>query len=234
MRIRLVRRRELPVPTLAGWLVVAALALTAGFGVARALYPFLAPTDPVGGGLLVVEGWAGTPVFDEAAARYATGAYERVVTTGGAIGPDSLITGAQSWADAARLALEKRGIDAGVIEAVPSPPSAQNRTFLSAVMLRDQLAARRETPPRMDVVTLGPHARRTRRLYRIAFGDATEIGVISAPSRQYNADHWWRTSEGTRTVIIEAIGLAWNYCCFDPGEPGSQFEKWAGPPWPGD
>lgn len=231
MALRLVRRREVPVPTIAGWLLLAGIAAALGLAAVRGIYPFLAPSAPVGGGVLVVEGWGGAPVFDEAAARFATGRYERIATTGGSLEPDVFVTLASNWADVARIALEKRGVDPARIDAVSTPPSAQNRTFLSAVMLRERLAELGRPPSRLDVVTLGPHARRTRRLYRLAFGDAVEVGVVAAPPHRYAPERWWSTSEGTRTLLTEAIGLAWSWCCFHPGEPGSNREK-SGGDWP--
>lgn len=224
------RRRSLPVPTLAGWLVVfglGALALLAGV---RGLYPFLAPNAPLGEGLLVVEGWAGAPAFDEAARRIASGAYRHAFTTGGPIEADSPCANTDAtWAEHAARNLHERGVPAAALTAVASPGSAQDRTFLSAVALRDGLAARGEPVDRIDVVTLGPHGRRTRRLYRQAFGDAVEIGIVSVPSHEYDPAHWWRSSEGTRRVVVESIGLAWAACCFEPGPRGSHEEQWAEP-----
>lgn len=231
MGLRLVRRREVPVPTFVGALVLLAIAALLLVGLARGLYPFLATESPAGGGLLVVEGWGGAPVLDAATARFASGRYDRIATTGGAIDPDLHVTAASNWADLARIGLASRGVDPARIEAVPTPPSAQNRTFLSAVMLRDRLEHEGDPPARLDVVTLGPHARRTRRLYRLAFGDGVDVGVVSAPPHRYAPDRWWATSEGSRTVITEAIGLAWSWCCFHPGAPGSNREK-SGGDWP--
>lgn len=226
----LFRRRSVPLPTLAGWLLLVACGAFAVLGLVRAAYPFLAPNAPMGGGLLVVEGWAGVPAFDEAARRFAAGGYSHLVATGGPIEADSPCAGSDvSWAEHAARNLRERGVPSDSVDAVPSPASAQDRTYLSAVALREWLAARGESVDRIDVVTLGPHGRRTRRLYRQAFGDAIAVGILSMPSIDYDAARWWRSSEGTKRIVVESIGLAWTVCCFDPGPPGSLAEKWAEP-----
>jgi hypothetical protein len=57
----------------------------------------------------------------------------------------------------------------------------------------------------MDVITLGPHARRSRLLYQKAFGNAVSLGVISLADPAYDSRYWWRSSEGVREVWGEAV-----------------------------
>jgi hypothetical protein len=223
---RLVRRRELPVPTAFGLLVAAGLAALAGVAALHALHPFLAPTAPVGSGVLVVEGWAGEPGFAEAERRFATGRYDRVIAAGGPIERDSPIAAAHSWAEYAGQALAQRGIPPDRLHVVPAPASAQDRTFLAAVTVRDWLATHAPDANRLDVVTLGPHGRRSRRLHRLALGDAFEVGVVSATPTNYDPARWWSSSEGAKSVLAEAVGLGWSVCCFTPGARGSHEETW--------
>ncbi len=223
---RLFRRREVPVPTLAGWLLLLALAAASGFAFVRSLYPLLAPNAPIGQGLLVVEGWAGGSAFDDAAARFRRGGYSQIVTTGGPLDPDEPFASDGTWAEHAARELRERGIPETSMQAVVAPNSERDRTFLSAVMVRDWIAARGKPVASLDVISLGPHGRRSRQLYRRAFGNDVEIGIVSAPPREYDPPHWWRSSEGTKTVITEATGLAWTLCCFHPGLRGSEEERW--------
>ena len=223
---RLFHRREMLVPTRAGWLVLLALGAASSFAFVRGLYPLLAPNAPVGHGLLVVEGWAGASAFDDAAARFRRGGYSQIVTTGGPIEPDEPFASHGTWAEHAAIELRERGIPDASMQIVSAPASARDRTFLSAVMVRDWIAARGESVASLDVISLGPHGRRSRVLYRSAFGDDVAIGIVSAPSSEYDPPHWWRTSEGTKSVITEATGLAWTLCCFHPGVRGSHEERW--------
>jgi hypothetical protein len=208
--VKLVRRRELPVPTLLGALLFAAVAAAMAVVAVYGTYPFLAPIAPVGGGVLVVEGWGGSPAFDEALRRFRTGDYTRFVATGGPIERDSPIAAAHTWAEYAADALLVRGVPASAIAIVAVPPSEHDRTFRSALAVRDWLAKQPVPVTRLDVVTLGPHGRRSRRLYERAFAGRTAIGVISATPEDYEPERWWRTSEGAKSVLTEAIGWAWS------------------------
>ena len=69
-------------PTLRGWVLaalsVAALALLG----MREIGPFLTLSDPVPGGVLVVEGWAPDYVMEAAAAEFKRNHYDKLFVTG--------------------------------------------------------------------------------------------------------------------------------------------------------
>jgi hypothetical protein len=227
--MRLLRRREIWLPTFAGWLALLAIAASAGVVAVRGAHRFLAPNAPAGGGLLVVEGWGGAPVFAEAARRFATGRYAHVVTTGGPIERDSPIAADHTWAEHAAAALLRLDLPRDAVTPVPSPASRQDRTFRSAVTVREWIARRGERFEAIEIVTLGPHARRSRLLYERAFGPGTAIGVVAAAPDEYDAALWWASSEGAKSVLSEGIGWAFALCCFDAGAPGSHEEAWGAP-----
>jgi len=70
----------------------------------------------------------------------------------------------------------KNGIKQPDITSLPTPDSAQNRTFLSAVIVRDWLIKQKNTIQYIDVVSEGVHARRTLTLYKMAFANKRDIG----------------------------------------------------------
>jgi hypothetical protein len=109
---------------------------------------------------------------------------------------------------------------------VPAPASAQDRTFLSAVVLREW--ARREgvTLDAIDLFTAGVHARRSRMMFAQALGPTVTVGVLAAPARYYDPERWWASSNGAKTVIGEGLGLLWTVCCFRAPAPGSHAEQW--------
>jgi len=65
-------------------------------------------------------------------------------------------------------------------------------------------------------MTLGPHARRSRLLFQKAFGKEVKVGVISVEDRDYDPAHWWRSSEGVREVLGEAIAYFYAKFFFSP------------------
>jgi hypothetical protein len=152
-----------------------------------------------------------------------------VVTSGGPI--DSWHEGqtATNYAERAADYLNRHGLADAPAAAASAPASAQDRTFLSAVMVRDWAAREGLRPDAIDLYSAGVHARRSRMVYRLAFGPSVEIGVLAATPQRYDLDHWWRSSQGAKSVLDEALSLAWTACCFWPPEPGSHAERWARP-----
>jgi hypothetical protein len=53
--------------------------------------------------------------------------------------------------------------------------------------------------------------------------------VLATRPSGYDAQHWWRSSEGVKTTVGEALSLTWTTCCFWPGPRGSHEERWAVP-----
>jgi hypothetical protein len=226
---KLLRRRSLPVPTVWGWLLVLALAGATALAALRGAYRYLAPQHPVGGELLVVEGWLDRDGLDQAVDIVRAEGYRRVLTSGGPITSWSELLGFETHAELAADYLVRNGLPAGSVIAVPAPASAQDRTFLSAVEVRDWLQREGLTPERLDVLSQGSHARRSWLLYRMAFGPEVRVGILATRPRQYDPDGWWRTSAGAKGVVQELLSLAWTQLFFWPGPPGSVEERWAVP-----
>ncbi|HQR03449.1 MAG: hypothetical protein JSR19_13130 [Proteobacteria bacterium] len=173
-----------------------------------------------------MEGWLNEKELDQAVAVFLSGRYERVFVTGGPVETWQECRGSSNYADFAAAYLRTHGLQEAAVIAVPAPASAQDRTFLSAVRLRDWAAKQHLVFGPFDVFSAGTHARRSRLLYRMAFGPNVEVGVLSARPQEYDGQHWWRTSAGAKSVLEEAIGLLWTICFFHPAPPGSYEELW--------
>jgi hypothetical protein len=228
-RWRLLRRREVWVPTFAGSALAALVCALALLGLTRGIYPYLAQHAPVGHGLLVVEGWLPAGAIAHAVGVFRSGAYERFVVTGGPIEDEVCPPGYSTWAERAGGLARHFGIHDEELAVVPAPTTVQDRTFRSAVSVRQWAEASGRPVAALDVYSLGPHARRSRWLYQLAFGDEVAVGVLAASPRYYGPESWLRTSEGARSVLSELVGLAWVRLVFDPGPRGSAQEQW-GPP----
>jgi hypothetical protein len=226
---RLLRRRELWVPTLAGW---ALLALVAGLALAAlvgGVYGHLALSAPTGRGLLVVEGWLPAEAVAEAVDLYRRGSYRRLIATGGPMVEGICPACFAGYSDRVAALVRGFGLPEEELAVVPAPASAQERTFRSAVSVRQWVETSGTPVEFLDVYSLGPHARRSRWLYQQAFGDAIAVGVIAAAPRAYDPSAWWQSSDGARDVLSELAAWLWVRTIFDPGEPGSSLEEW-GPP----
>ena len=111
------------------------------------------------------------------------------------------------------------------IQMVPSHVIGRDRTYSSAVALRNWLRDHNTSLNSMNVLTQDAHARRTRLLYEKAFGKNVTIGIISAPDPDYDARHWWRYSDGVREVIGESIAYIYARFFFYPSASSEGEQK---------
>lgn len=223
----LAKRRQVLLPTPLGWLALALLVCGVLAWAWPRTYRFLSPQQPAHAKILVVEGWLERDALEQALGAVRDGGYERVLTAGGPITSWADRIGFTNYADLAADYLVKRGLEPQRVTAVPAPASAQERTFLSAVEVRDRLRSEGARVDAIDVFSWGCHARRTWLMYRMAFGPEVKVGIRAAVPTQYGADDWWRSSAGAKSVLQEYVALVWNELFFWPGEPGSPDERWA-------
>ncbi len=209
----LVCRRECLVPTWRGWAGLLLVLLLGAVLVVRNAEPFLAVTDSKPGGILVVEGWASDYVLQDAIAEFRHHQYSKVYVTGVPIDSGSMLVEYESYAELGAVRLAKLGLSTNLLQCVPAPLVRKDRTYDSAVALRRWFEARHlPCPSPVNVLTEGPHARRSRLLFEEALGGHVTVGVIAAPPGNYNPNRWWRSSAGVRNVIGEA--LAYIYARF--------------------
>lgn len=208
----LLRRRQCLVPTGRGWAaVILSCAALAVAGVLR-IHPFLAANDPQPGGALVVEGWSPDYALEAAVAEFNRDHYEKLYVTGGPIEQGAPLSEYKTYAELAAATLLKLGLSTNAVQAVPAPFVPQDRTYTSAVYLRRWLHEHGVSPAKFNLLTLGPHARRSRLLFEKALGKRAIVGVIVVPVRDYEPRRWWRSSQGFRSVTGEA--LAYGYVRF--------------------
>lgn len=208
----LLRRRQCLVPTWRGGvlllLVLALLLLLAG----RYMHPFLAVTDSIPGGVLVVEGWVPDNAFEAARQEFKRNHYEKLFVTGGPIDHGERLAEYKTQAECGAAILIKSGLSSNLVQAIPSPLVKQDRTFTEAVTLKKWLRDNSQSVTKVNLITEGPHARRSRLLFEKALGKDVQVGVISVPMLSYDPERWWRSSPGVRIMIGEA--LAYGYARF--------------------
>ncbi len=225
----LFRKREIWAPTLPGALAILALAAVLVAGFARGIHAFLSPWQPLGEGTLVVEGWVSDEELDQVVDAVRRGSYVRIVTAGGPVPRAMLSTGFSNYADLGKHLLESHDVRGLPVVSVPAPASAQERTYLSAVMVREWARGQRLDIDSIDVFSSGVHGRRSWLIYRLAFGPKTRVGILSARPSTYEAESWWRTSLGAKTVLSETVSWVWTVLFFHPAPAGSEGEKWGDP-----
>ena len=226
----LFRRREVLLPTPTGWLLLLAVVAIAATLLGRALPDLLTVDEPARGSdgrgaqTLVVEGWLEARDLDQALPAIRSGRYQRVLTTGGPIESWDDRSAWNSYAERAAEHLMRRGTDGLAVTAVAAPPTDQDRTYRSALTVREWTRAAGVGAGAIDVFTAGIHARRSRAIYRLAFGPAIDVGVIPAANRD-DVRRWWTNSRGAKAVLGEALSLAWTTCCFWPERPAAAAQR---------
>jgi hypothetical protein len=200
-----------------GWLIVFGVVLLAVSSSFFCVYPFLAVTRPVDASVLVVEGWVKKYAIRAAVEEFRSNSYERVFTTGGPVeGTGGYINDYNTWASVAADLLRKNGLSDKSVQMVPSRVMDRDRTYGSAVALRNWLREQNIAVRSLNVLTEDVHGRRTRLLFRKALGNNIDIGIIAIPNPDYDSGHWWRYSEGVKDVFNEAAAYLYAKFLFHP------------------
>lgn len=200
-----------------GWGLVVVLGVAIAVLGIRNLYTFLAVDSPVQADYLVVEGWMPRIAYREAAAAYRNGHYKKIIAAG-VLHDDGDFGDERDW-NFGDGKLRGYGVPDGAIVTASSSVVHRDRTYHAAMAVREWLRKEGVGATSIDVVTLGPHARRSRLLYQMALGDDVKVGVISIRDWRIEPNAWWRTSEGARSVLTEAIGYVYARVFFSPERP---------------
>lgn len=203
------RRRERWGLSRRGWVLALVICTLIVVVLVTAVHPFLSLTSPVAADVLVVEGWVADHALESAAKEFQARKCNRLYSTGGPISKGSYLAQYKTFADLGAATLCKLGLDSNAVVSVPAPATRMDRTYQSAIALRQWFADAGQRVSGLNVVTIGAHARRTRLLYKRAFGREVAVGVIAVPTSEYDPECWWKYSAGLRTVVGEASGYVY-------------------------
>jgi hypothetical protein len=214
----LFRRRECLLPTWRGWVALVLVCVVLAIIAIRGIHPFLAVTAPAPGGMLVVEGWMSDYGLETAVAEFRRNHYDKLYVVGGPLDLGSPLAEYKTLAELSAATLVKLGLNTNEVQAVPAGWVRQDRTYTSAVTLRNWWRDHGLAPTQVNLMSGGPHARRSRLLFEKALGPGVTVGVISVPDRDYDPQHWWRSSPGFRIVTGEALAYVYARLLFHAKE----------------
>jgi len=212
----LLKRRPCLVPTWRGWLALLAVGLGLLLFVGWRIHPFLAITDAVPGGALAIEGWAPDYALAEAVAEFKRYPYSKVFVTGGPLEQGAPLSEYKTYAELGAAILLRLGLDKNLVQAVPAARVQKDRTYASAVALRNWLRAHNAALTNLNIISVGAHGRRSRLLFEKAFGNGCRMGIISVEDQDYDPQHWWKSSPGVRTVGGEILAYGYARLLFRP------------------
>jgi hypothetical protein len=217
MKIRFIRKKTVTLPTFWGWVFIVSLVyIVFRFSVTHIAH-FLSPNNPVKTEILIVEGWLPDYAMPKVIDEFNKGNYKYIVTTGINIPNGAFLASYPTHAELGREVLIKLGLDSNLVFAAPAGDVHKDRTYASALALKNWFKAHHIKPRSFNLYSLGAHTRRSWYLFRLAFNDyKTEIGVINTPDLTYDAETWWKSSKGFRTIPTEGLGFFFVFFFFHP------------------
>ncbi len=206
--MKLIRKTEVYRPTRWGFLLIFLLFSMVLVGGISMVYPFLAQNAPVSQPeLFIIEGWLEDAELTALFTNARTGVLW--VATGGPIKFGGSLFDEKTYAEVTAMRLKKLGIPSETILVASAPDTSKNRTYVSALAVRDKLEEEGLLGRPANLYTLGAHSRRSFLLYRRALGLDAPLGVVSLENKALDLRHWCRSSLAFRHVVGE--GIAWFY-----------------------
>jgi hypothetical protein len=169
------------------------------------IHTFLARSAPISADILVVEGWLPDHAIEAAMHEFRKGSYRQIVTIGGSIQRGSYLFPYKTFAELAAASLTNMGLDSKEILVIPFNSTNVNRTYDSATSLKDYLLSQNIEIDSLNLLTLGTHSRRSWILFKKTFKHQVKVGVIAVEPLHYDPHKWWKSSEGSRTILSECI-----------------------------
>ena len=170
---------------------------------------FLSKNEPLKSEILIVEGWLPDYALQQALKKFKAGKYKKIITTGGPLSVGSYLIEYKDYAHLAKATLVAMGVDKIDVVAVEAPDVKHERTYHSALALKKWMNKYNVHPENLNLVSLGPHTRRSTILFQKALGDEIQVGAIAIIPADYDPNSWYTSSEGMRTTINELVAYVY-------------------------
>ncbi len=208
MELQLTKISEHRRLTVVGWLMVC-------FGItiliwiwANTIHDFLAQNKPINTQILVIEGYVPDSVLDTIVRQFKD--TPLIVCAGLPLIKGNMCSNYDNYADYNAAVLKSKGIDSLHILSAPSKATDKERTYTTALAVKNKLKGKGYMGGNLNIICSGTHGRRSGLLYRKALKPEWNVGVISFTDNLYDHNAWWHTSEGAREVVYEMF--AYLYC----------------------
>jgi len=166
--------------------------------------------------VLVLEGFISDYLLQDAINEFQTNKYKLLITTGTPLIYGELLAPYKNTANVAGMSLLKLGFDSTKLVMVGSNEIRNDRTYNSAVALREWLKKNRPQTKSLNLMTMGVHGARSQLLFQEAMGDTIKVGIISMKNFYYGPHSWWKSSKGARETLNETFGYFYVRFFFRP------------------
>jgi hypothetical protein len=216
--MKLIERKKCWRVTWIGWMGVLAF-----WGLVLLLFlftirPFLMPTKTVAADILIADNNL-TDYYDlkKLSDEFRSKNYSLILCTGGLLELGSNLAEYKTSAELSAAILKKLGIREKTIVPIIPKPVKRDKTFASALAVKNWLAQNNIQPKGINLFSIGPYSRISWMLFKEAIGEEIPVGIIAC---EYGGeeDHkrWWKTSSGVRTVLDATIAYLYAKLVFDP------------------
>ena len=182
--------------------------------VSKRIYTFLSLNQPNDAQIMAIEGWLPDYALEIASKEIEKGMYNLIITLGPPIKTGQFLIEYKDFANLSRLTLEKITGRKDIIP-ISVPAIEKNRTFQSALALKNWLKNNSVPYKSINLVTLDVHARRSLYLFKKALGKDYRIGVIAIDDIYYDGNRWWASSYGVEKIITETIAFIYSKIFFN-------------------
>ncbi|MGB3648150.1 MAG: hypothetical protein WA992_06380 [Desulfobulbales bacterium] len=215
--MKLIERKECWRITWIGWMWLLALGGLTLFLFLLTIHPFLAPTKPVDADILIVDNFLEDYGLKELSDEFRSKNYSLILSAGVRLPQGSpLAAEYKTSGELSAAILKKFGISEKAIVPIIPKPVERDRTFASALTVKNWLEQNNIQSKGINLFSIGPHARRSWMLYKEAMGEEIPVGIITCENREYDPKRWWKTSSGVRTVLDETIAYIYAKLLFNP------------------
>jgi hypothetical protein len=190
--------------------------VTLGIGVVLiffllSVHGFLAVSNPVGEGILVVEAWIPAKTLEESATVFNSGRYRYLLLVGDPMqGSGSKSNDPTTRADLAASRLQKLGFDTEKLVQISVPAVSSGRTLARATAVKRWLGSSKVSACCVDVFTVGAHARKSWILAQYALGDGYRVGIIAGSPDSYDPRFWLTSRRGIWVVARNLAGYVYS------------------------
>ncbi|MGL5510131.1 MAG: YdcF family protein [Microcoleaceae cyanobacterium] len=205
--IKLIEKRYTWSLTAMGWLVTICLLGLMVLTPLLSVNNFLSLHRPLpNADILVVEGWLSDQSLLKAIEEFEEGEYQLLVTTGASLERGFYLSEYKTFAQLTEATLLKLGFPANQLVAVPTKYVMKNRTMATALSVRKWLLTQNNLSVKsMNILSWGPHARRSWLIFQKVMQPEFQVGIIAIPPTSYEPARWWQSSEGFRVTVGEFI-----------------------------
>jgi hypothetical protein len=211
-----INRRERWGLSIYGWMLLVIIIFLPFYLLFKNLYSVLAPIQPAQTKILVLEGFISDYILADAIREFNDNHYTLLITTGTPIEYGKMLAKYKNTAMAAGMSLIKLGFDSTKLVIVEADEIKNDRTYNSAIKLREWISGNRPEIKAINLMTMSVHGGRSRLLFQAALGDSIKVGIISIPNFYYNQHSWWKSSKGFRETMNEALGYFYIRFFFRP------------------